>query len=676
MLSTQDLPDEKPLFSTQNFPEEKPTLPPYELIYRAAKKRNTGMLIKALSFGGIDIYASEGVNTPVAQLAFERDNESVKFLIKFNASLRWVAFGYARGLHKKEVNALLAKVETEQPHKTASILNYIAYGLAIGGHQEEVNKLLEMEQRNYSAQISSVKRFAALGFARARNSHEEELNDFAQFVERAYGLALSGHEDLIQEMLDMMKLMYLTSDQEDRILGRIAKGLGESGRKREASAFIKQIESDYLGCLTTVLGQTGFGYALGGHMEVVEGLLNVVERDVLGDLVGLTCDVACGFAAGGYEKEVYDKLAIIEEKYSYLVTRSLMDLGVSFSTNEYEAEVLTLLKRIKIEYPNDLIRFLGETAANFVKNKNRKAAYTLLDVARDESSTCIYIVLNSIVMAEFKTYRFINEAVILKTLTLIDNLKLRQEYDKCLRDSLRLERKEVKSFIPQTKKCRELMENQGISVNQSIAWIQPEAPIFLLQCFALKGKLIDSLFFHIATFLLPVNEVEASDLSNKFAMQIYPRRFFDNLKNSKTLLVTNKFMAPVEYTENELKYSTRPRNPNICTDLELMKNENINSSQLRGWRQPYIQLVLLQGIALGHKARLRPHLLLAIASFLSPMTLPEIYDLSNKLSMKIRRRRFFDNLQMSGTLLVAHDFMVPLKQEEAKEEKHSLSLGR
>ena len=133
-------------------------------------------------------------------------------------------------------------------------------------------------------------------------------------------------------------------------------------------------------------------------------------------------------------------------------------------------------------------------------------------------------------------------------------------------------------------------------------------------------------------------------------------------------------------------YNTLSLVPQAVKFNEFMKKQGITYNQLLGWIQPETQILLIQGIALLHQdkqasspfRKLPSSLLLSVITYLSPMPLTDVVDLSNKITMQTCRVRFFRNLRNHGTLLLTDKSMVPLKPEkdESKEEKHSVNLKR
>ena len=83
----------------------------------------------------------------------------------------------------------------------------------------------------------------------------------------------------------------------------------------------------------------------------------------------------------------------------------------------------------------------------------------------------------------------------------------------------------------------------------------------------------------------------------------------------------------------------------------VMTTQKLNFSQAMDWIQPEIQIWLLQGHQLIKNKKFHAAIFLRIATFLSPNTLEDMTDLTNKLTLTIRRERFFNNLKIHNQLL-------------------------
>ena len=122
--------------------EAKSDVDLFNLICQAAKEKNKAAITQLLTTVCIDVY--NGYNTPVSQLAVEGHFEAVTFLRnQFNASLRWIAYGYAKGGHAATANDVL-KLAAALPAERLILLRWIAYGYAQGGHVAAANDVLKL----------------------------------------------------------------------------------------------------------------------------------------------------------------------------------------------------------------------------------------------------------------------------------------------------------------------------------------------------------------------------------------------------------------------------------------------------------------------------------------------------------------------------------------------------
>jgi hypothetical protein len=74
---------------------------------------------------------------------------------------------------------------------------------------------------------------------------------------------------------------------------------------------------------------------------------------------------------------------------------------------------------------------------------------------------------------------------------------------------------------------------------------------------------------------------------------------------------------------------------------QLINKHKINYRQAAAWVEPYLQIWILQGVSLIQKRILLPEIFSLIFTYLSPMLIPEIYEFSNRLSIRIGRQGFF-----------------------------------
>ncbi len=120
--------------------EAKSDVDLFNLICQAAKEKNKAAITQLLTTVCIDVY--NGYNTPVSQLAVEGHFEAVTFLRnQFNASLRWIAYGYAKGGHAATANDVL-KLAAALPAER--LILGMVHGYAKGGHVAAANEVLKL----------------------------------------------------------------------------------------------------------------------------------------------------------------------------------------------------------------------------------------------------------------------------------------------------------------------------------------------------------------------------------------------------------------------------------------------------------------------------------------------------------------------------------------------------
>ena len=184
--------------------EAKSDVDLFNLICQAAKEKNKAAITQLLTTVCIDVY--NGYNTPVSQLAVEGHFEAVTFLRnQFNASLRWIAYGYAKGGHAATANDVL---KLAAPAKRLDLLRGMVHGYALGGHVAAANEVLKLAAP--AERLTSL-RWIAYGYA--QGGHVVAANDVLKLAAPAkrldllrgmvHGYAKGGHVAAANEVLKL-----------------------------------------------------------------------------------------------------------------------------------------------------------------------------------------------------------------------------------------------------------------------------------------------------------------------------------------------------------------------------------------------------------------------------------------------------------------------------------------
>lgn len=239
--------------STEEYKSEQS---PFDLIYDAAKEKNTVKLDAALKLACIDVWNQAISGTPINALASEGDTDSVDFLLKANASVAHAACGYARGGYREKAFALLDKIAKENPSQLSFLLKQMAYGFALSVKDTTgLDALLAKIRHEYPDKMSSLLAPIALGLAQrgeidaanevltdARKKYPERVNDVLKNI--ASGMALAGNMSAINLFLKI-NAAFFTPELLKSILLTIITHLARAERKKESAEFAQLVNDHY-----------------------------------------------------------------------------------------------------------------------------------------------------------------------------------------------------------------------------------------------------------------------------------------------------------------------------------------------------------------------------------------------------------------------------------------------
>jgi len=297
--------------------EHKDEVSPFDIIYNAAKDKNEKIITSVVSAACVDDIQKGSEGTPVSKLASEGQHEAVNFLrTKFNASLSWIAYGYALGGHVNAANDLLKLAATHSDR--FALWKKMALGYALGGYVNSANDVLK---------------------------HAATPDDqLALLGNIALGYALGGH---VNAANDVLKHAELPTDRLT-LLGCIALGYARGGHVNAANDVLKLAEtpSDRYALLQLMAG----GYAIGGHVNAANDLLEL--EATFADQIVFLVSMAVGYTIGGHLNAANDLLKLV------LTSDGLDSLLKSFVLSKIIADNLN-----KIAISNE--RALLKTLATF-----------------------------------------------------------------------------------------------------------------------------------------------------------------------------------------------------------------------------------------------------------------------------------------------------------------------
>lgn len=249
---------------------------------------------------------------------------------------------------------------------------------------------------------------------------------------------------------------------------------------------------------------------------------------------------AYGFARGRHTAEAFNVLDNVKRNQPDQVRFILYGIASGFAISGYKNEAVAFLNLIMREYPIHMASILNYMADGFAKSIHKQDAYAFLEEVTNKYPAYHISVLKEIVLSEHQAGTCTDQAVVLKTLALIDDNNARSQLALELKDSILAY--DTLNLASKASRFNQRMKKVDITYNQLLGWIQPEMQIFLLQGISLvhKGKLSSSTFLYIATFLSPMTLTETLDLSNKLALSTCPARLFKTLKQHGALLLAYK----------------------------------------------------------------------------------------------------------------------------------------
>ncbi|KTD68602.1 photosystem I assembly protein Ycf3 [Legionella steelei] len=477
-----------------------------ELIYKAAKNPNKKeakiAISKILPFASIDVFHHVTSEAAVSKLAAEGDFESVNFLRKeFNASLLWIAYGYAQGKHVAEANKALELAHN--PVDRLSLLQEMASAYAHGGHVAEANKVLALAENPDERRV--LLQDMACGYA--HGGHVAEANKVLELVhnsvdrlsllqEMACGYAQGGH------IVEANEILALAEDPTERfsLLQEMACGYAQGGYEAEANKVLA-LEQNFDDRFE-LLQQMAYGYALGGHGAEANKILVLADPD---ERFSLLQEMACGYAQGGHVAKANKVLELAENPDDRFELLRHMALGYALGGHVAEANKVLVLA----ENPVDRLALLKTIATNLLHmtlSTERDALQTLATFNPD---------FQSVIASELKKYA-----------AKIDIVHL----------------------VPKATKLHTLMQTQKLNFNQAMGWMQPEMQLWLLQGPQLikNKKLAAAMFLSVSTYLTSNSIPEMADLANKLSVTTCRDRFFNDLQSRSHLLAYDLTAEPTK----------------------------------------------------------------------------------------------------------------------------------
>jgi hypothetical protein len=353
----------------------------------------------------------------------------------------------------------------------------------------------------------------------------------------AYQLGILGDEAKILKFLEKLKTDPCYVPRINGFLRNIIVGFAKAKHQDTALAFIGKIISadpeNTQNHFNDLYAELMYGFSNCNHESETYTLLDILKNNNPSSIFHylLLKNIALGFAKGGHKTASLTFIDKIKVAYPDMVPSLLSEIAYGFTYDGFAIEIDEILKELKTSYPICLRLALSDISWGFARNRSKAETYTFLEKVLAEYPNHVANTVKSAVIGLHQINQSIEQSIILKILTLTNYpstcIQLASELRSVIKNF------DVLKLVPQAIKFRHVMEAANMSYPQVIGRAQPEIQIFLLQGVQLlrEKKLTNAVFLHIATFLSTMTLPEICDLSNKMALEIHNRRFFNNLKN-------------------------------------------------------------------------------------------------------------------------------------------------
>jgi hypothetical protein len=258
----------------------------HEIIYQAALTRDYATLDDLCNKTCIDVLNNTYM-PPVALLAEKNMQSAVEFLrIRYNSSLKWIMFGYAKGGNTVAVNRILA----QETNFTELLLREVVYGYVLAG-EDKIDLALDILNANPD-ELMLLKYFAhGWGQNGLRKSNLPVTFTYpAQFEvffmdSLIFGYALGNHETLVNEIID-------SNPTNKNSINTALRAYAICNNEDAVNRLFKKYYSEYLVLLPDII----LGYALSRSLNSLNHIY--INNLMPGD--SFVNSLIEGFASGGH----------------------------------------------------------------------------------------------------------------------------------------------------------------------------------------------------------------------------------------------------------------------------------------------------------------------------------------------------------------------------------------
>jgi hypothetical protein len=615
----------------------------FEIIYQAAKEKNLARIQAVLPYVSIDVIDGNH-GAPVKKLALEGNIEAVNFLrTHFNASLTWIMCGYCQGGYFDEVSTIVKPLNPA--FRLYSQMLLLASAYAEGGWVEEENVIMDICPLNSSERKSFLKHFAK-GYA--SGGHVFEVNRIlssnpafktdVHFMEAVvYGYSHAGNIVEINKILkssnpddyfnlikyafkgyiqigflvQAYKLYRLISNPQDQdeLLNEMIVALASTGQVKKVNEILMCNNNGLLELWKSAI----YGFAKGGYFQEANKILCLATND--DERKFLQKEMALAFAYGEHFDKVNDILSMALDANERISLFTSISIGYSWSSN-----ISKIQESFQSATEQERVAILKYTMYGY-------GSYGHIDEGK------IYLML-----AQTPAQRLSMVKQFLKGLAIEGHVNLANEI-------LALERN-----FDEKHACMEWMA-YGYAADGN---------------FCEAKNLLDQVTLADARFKLLTEMVRASGENRYQAVNSYLDLAVDQTERNKLIELIVSFLKKQKvFTKNEtllpILVNFNPEYQNtiyeqakddfICIKLlmtgirlnRVMHENKINYRQASAWIGADLQCWLLQGVLLIQHKKLSTETYVLITSCLSFMLKSEVFELSNKLSLKIGRGGFFSS---------------------------------
>lgn len=474
----------------------------------------------------------------------------------------------------------------------------------------------DIQAVKFLIKFNAAKQWAFYGFAQA--GHKKEVYQFLEETKKnkhyayhlcvaAQGFGRSGdvteaHHCLAPWSIEANNPLYL------RGLICLAKGLSEGEEMVKTGEILKEIKNQFPKQISYALNKLAYHLTYYEYTFSFYVFLTMVRGQYYEHFKSVLKHSVRGYVYSRNEKNIFKFLTRIKTKYSSTNARYVSEQTAYFwASLGCKKEAYAFLDKMKAESFSSYVsirNIISRMGLGFASSGLENEAYALLEQVKNNNyKGNLKLLLINI------GFGFISEKYHLLISRYL--VKLRIEYSEHMFDILKHIADDF-SFYGNQKEayaCLEIIKKEGF-VNST------EVLLNIAKNLQKNNKSIDK--------RICIKELLGMcDMPSRYEFALKLKPFITNYHPISLVGQASKFDA-------------------------LLKEQDITFAQREAWLCPEIQIFLLQGITLVKEKKLCVPILLHVATFLSPMPLPDMLDFANKFTMKTCPIRFFKNLKKQG----------------------------